>query len=390
MIDGSTRPTRVLLNALSLTHGGGRAYVVNLIRELRSDPRQCQFTVLAVRDQLEADERGAVRIETIRLPASPAVLRLAARVFYEQVVLPIRALRYDVLFCVADMTPLVAWTPTIAIFRNLNIYDRRFYDNLRLRTLYVLSRLGARRIRRALFPTQAAADLIRRTLPLPEERVRVLPYGASQQAFAANAEPIVAAPGRRYLFTPAAVERHKNLGVAIESLRQLADPSIELWLVGPIDTDPAYVAELHALAAREGVADRVRFLGPVPYGEIQRYYLGAAAFVFPSEIETFGHPLVEAMVAGTAIVVSDIAAFRELAGDAARYFPPHDPRALARELDAVLADTAGSERERRRAIGVERAARLTWDRYADGLCAELRERARSTATPLADRRGELR
>src|SRR5262245_11760191 len=102
----SAHATCVLVNALSLTHGGGRSYVVNLVRELRNDGRRCHFTVVAAHGQLEPGEEGDVRIETVRLPARPAALRLALRVLYEQIVIPLRALRHDVLFCVADMTPV--------------------------------------------------------------------------------------------------------------------------------------------------------------------------------------------------------------------------------------------------------------------------------------------
>ena len=73
----------------------------------------------------------------------------------------------------------------------------------------------------------------------------------------------------------------------------------------------------------------MRFLGRVPYEEILGYYRGALALVFPSLIETFGHPLLEAMLAGTPILAADIASFREVAGDAALYFPPQDPVQLA-------------------------------------------------------------
>jgi glycosyltransferase involved in cell wall biosynthesis len=363
---------RVLVNALSLTHGGGRSYILNLLRELRRDPRGLAFTFWVADGQLDAAEASApgLALRTIRLPSGPAALRLLARVLVEQVWLPIAARRHDVLFCVADMTPVVAATPTVVILRNLNIYDRRFYDNLRLRALYYLTRAGLRRVRRVLFPTRAAADLIRAVVPVPESAVAVVPYGISAEAFAGGEATRAERP---FLLLPAAVERHKNVEVAIEGLAQLAAP-LDLWVVGPTHTDPAYVDELRALAARVGVADRVRFTGPVPYATMLSYYRGASAFVFPSRIETFGHPVLEALLAGTPVVASDIPAFRELAGDAGRFFPPDDPGAFARAVAAVL---AGPEATRARvAQGRARAAGFTWQRSVDRLCEILREEAR--------------
>jgi glycosyltransferase involved in cell wall biosynthesis len=354
---------RILVNALSMSQGGGRSYVVNLLRELRRDDRGFRFTLLASRDQVEGLDVSGVDFEPVRLPARPRGLRLPLRVLYEEAGLPLRARRFDLLYCVADVCPPVAPVPVVVLMRNLNIYDRRFYDDFRTRTLFRLARLGAPRARFAVFPSQAAADAIRATIPLADERIAVVPYGVSPAAFEA-AEPVRGdAP---YLFLPASPERHKNIETLIESLAFVSDPRLELWIVGNSLLDPAHTRSLEQLAEQRGLRARVRFLGPVPYAKLLGYYRGAAAFVFPSLLETFGHPLLEAMLAEAPVVASDIPTFREIAGDAALYFPPLDARALAAQVDAVAADPAA--RAARIALGRERAATYSWERSVDGLC----------------------
>ena len=54
--------------------------------------------------------------------------------------------------------------------------------------------------------------------------------------------------------------------------------------------------------------------------------------VFPSFLETFGHPMLEAMLAGTPIVASEIPAFQEIGEDVALFFPSNDSLALARAI----------------------------------------------------------
>jgi glycosyltransferase involved in cell wall biosynthesis len=125
------------------------------------------------------------------------------------------------------------------------------------------------------------------------------------------------------------------------------------------------------LAERLGVSKRLKLLGSVPYERILDYHRASEALVFPSFIETFGHPLLEAMIAESPMVVSDIPTFHEIAGDAAVYFPADDPAALARALDAVRADPEA--RARRIDLGLERAAQFTWKRSTDRLCEVLRE-----------------
>ena len=354
---------RILVNALSMSQGGGRSYIVNVLRELSRDDRGFRFTLLATPDQLEGLDASGVEVESLRLPSKPRALRLPLRVLYEEIGLPVRARRFDLLYCVGDICPPLAPVPVVVLMRNLNIYDRRFYDDARTRMLFRLARLGAPRARFAVFPSQAAADAIRRTIPIDEARVAVVHYGVSEAAFA-PADPVRSEVP--YLFLPASPERHKNIETLIEGLRFVSDPQLELWIAGNSLLDPAHTRALEALAARLGLGERVRFLGPVPYAKLLGYYRGAAAFVFPSLLETFGHPLLEAMIAGTPVIASDIPTFHEIAGDTALYFPPLDAKALAAQVDAVRTDPAATAARVARAR--ERATGFSWTRSVDALC----------------------
>lgn len=360
---------RVLINTLSLTLGGGRSYVVNLLRELDRDPRGFDFTVLTASNQLSKAETGGLRVATVPLPSPGIAARVFFRVLYEETLLPLRASRFDLLYCLADLAPALRLAPTVVALRNLNIYDRRFYDTPRLRVLERMVRIGLRRADRVVFPSQAAADLITKRIPLPPQRVAVIPHGISPDAFRAGTAPPADAPP--YLFLPASLERHKNIPVLIESLAHLEDPGLQVWIAGGSETDPGYGSELRRLAASPRIAGRVRFLGRIPYQEILGYYRGAVALVFPSLIETFGHPLLEAMLAGTPILAADIPSFREVAGDAALYFPAQDPVRLARLVDELRRDTPQTRARVER--GRARAGEFSWARSVDGLCTVFEE-----------------
>ncbi len=358
---------RVLVNALSWSLGGGKTYVLNLMRELSRDSRGFEFTVLVGQGQLPPGIEG-VQIARVRLPRVPGLGALS-RVLYEETLLPFRARAYDLLYCVADLAPAFGTTPTVVAMRNLNIYDHRFYDNLRLRTLERLVRLGMPRVRRIVFPSRAAARLIGEKIRLPGERLAVVPHGISADSFG-DASASESAPPP-YLFLPAPLERHKNMEILFESIRHLRDSDLQVWIAGHDTTDPPHARHLRARVESLGVGDRVRFLGPVPYREILSYYRGARALVFPSLLETFGHPLLEAMVARTPIVASDIPAFREVAGETAVYFDPRDPKALASAVDSVFSDPQATRRRVDEAA--ERARYFSWERSVDGLCRVFEE-----------------
>ncbi len=356
---------RILINALGIAQGGGsRSYFTNVLGELARDDRGFRFVVLAQPRQLDDIDTRGVDVEIVRFPRIPGIKDVVGRVLFEETLLPFRARAFDLLYCQGDLAPCFSRTPTVVLLRNLNIYDRRWYDDLRTRTLARLVRWGLPHARRILFPTHAAARLVSKRMPVPQDRITVVPYGISLQAFEAGE---AAAARSRYLFLPAAIERHKNIAVLIESLRHVGDPGLEVWIAGISLLDPGHQVDLERRAEQLGVRDRVRFLGLVPYEEMLRYYRGAAALVFPSLIESFGHPLLEAMAAGTPVVASDIPTFREIAGDAVLYFPPEDPVALARSVDQLLTDANAIRRRVER--GRERAAEYSWKVSVDRLCA---------------------
>ncbi|MBW2421423.1 MAG: glycosyltransferase family 4 protein [Deltaproteobacteria bacterium] len=357
------KPKRILVNALAVREGGSYSYMINLMRELARDDRGLDWTILAPPDGLEEVDWSGGRLERVSLPGH-SLLRLPARILYEQMILPRRARGFDLLYCVADMCPAWGSTPMVVLMKNLNIYDRQYYDDVRTNILVRLVRLGAPRARFAVFPSQAAADRIRHDIPIRPDRARVVHYGIDASAFDAAGRPVNL--DEPYLFLAAAPERHKGIHTLISALRHFEGRAPLVVIAGDSSLDPAYMGELQDLAEREGVAERVRFIGRVPYRDLLSYYRGAQAMVFPSMLESFGHPVLEAMVAGTPIVASDIPAFRELAGNVALLVPPGDPRALAAAVERLErepeATAARVEKGRRR------AAEYSWKSSIDSLC----------------------
>ncbi len=63
--------------------------------------------------------------------------------------------------------------------------------------------------------------------------------------------------------------------------------------------------------------------------ELANLYANAEALVFPSLMEGFGLPALEALAHGCPVIVSDIPVFHEILGDVPKYFDPHDEEALA-------------------------------------------------------------
>ncbi|MBM4436880.1 MAG: glycosyltransferase family 4 protein [Actinobacteria bacterium] len=109
-------------------------------------------------------------------------------------------------------------------------------------------------------------------------------------------------------------------------------------------------------------ADGIRPLGRVPPEDLPGLYTGATAFASVARDEGFGLPALEAMAAGTPVVVSNQAGLADVVADAGLQVDPSDPSALADALVRLAEDATLRADLRRR--GLERAAEFTWERAA--------------------------
>lgn len=106
-------------------------------------------------------------------------------------------------------------------------------------------------------------------------------------------------------------------------------------------------------------------------------YAGARALVYPSRMEGFGLPPLEAMSFGCPVICGNASSLPEVAGEAAIQVDPDHAEEMASAIDTLLGDPG--QRERRIRLGIEQARRFSWARcareHAD-LYRELVERSR--------------
>jgi glycosyltransferase involved in cell wall biosynthesis len=118
------------------------------------------------------------------------------------------------------------------------------------------------------------------------------------------------------------------------ALAQKTQPNIRLVLLG----DGPQSEALRRLAAELEIAERVTFVGKVPFEEIPNYLKAADIFAFASITETQGIVTLEAMAAGLPAVAVDASGTRDILEDGKQGFlTPNDPEALANRIIEVIA-----------------------------------------------------
>jgi glycosyltransferase involved in cell wall biosynthesis len=128
----------------------------------------------------------------------------------------------------------------------------------------------------------------------------------------------------------ALIER-KGQAIAIRALGDV--PGARLVLIGKGEDEGA----LRALAAREGVADRVHFAGSLDHDVMPLILSAADVMVLPTANEGLANAWVEALACGTPVVTCDVGGARELIACAtAGRLVERNPAAVAAGINAVL------------------------------------------------------
>ena len=199
---------------------------------------------------------------------------------------------------------------------------------------------------------------------LDRRRVHVVHHGVDADTFSPPARP--GSPAIPPCFLCLGNTRPcKNIATAVRALALCARdrPEAQLVVVGRGDS----TRSLRQLARAANAEERVRFVGSVSQNRLVKLLHGATALLFPSFVEGFGLPVLEAMSAGCAVIASDCPSLVEIARDAAMFCDPRSPEQFAAAMLTLLRDPA--QRVALENRGRQRAALFTWEQCAAGTLA---------------------
>ena len=121
---------------------------------------------------------------------------------------------------------------------------------------------------------------------------------------------------------------YKNFFLVLQAMTKVPESTL---LAAGAPFDPRE----QALISQLGLSNRVRTIY-ASEEELPQLYASSAAFIFPSLMEGFGLPVLEAFAAGCPALLADIPVFREIAGDTALYFDPGSPVALSQAMQVLM------------------------------------------------------
>lgn len=346
----------ILINALHARSGGGVTYLRNMLPLLAQDDQ------LDVHVCLHEDQRD---ILPSTLPDVHYHFRKYTRGFWrvlmrEQVDIPLLARRLgaNATFSPANYGPFLTRNHVVLVRNAISVgfVERRPIKLAYWMLLYLATLTSLLTSKRAIAVSEYAKRGIEGAYwKLSTTPLIVVPHGVDEYFL----DPHENTSRELFLLAVSDIYVQKNflglLRAIIELRRQF--PEIRLKIAGrPVDIE--YFEVLKRLIAEADLSSNIEFLGHVETDELRKLYRTCGVFVFPSTVETFGNPLVEAMACGAPIASSNSAAMPEVLGDAAEFFDPNDVDDMCATISGLISDH--DQRERLSAAARDRAARYSW------------------------------
>ncbi len=360
-----TGKSTVGINAHLLTGEAGyrragiHQYIAQVLRHL---PREEDGPAYTVYTNYEADflqQRGITAVST-RLPTENRLFRI----IWEQFIWPWQnwRRRVDLLHSMAFVLPFMSTRPAVVTIYDLSFLH--FPDNFPAVQRFYLTgqtRRSAQKAEHIIAISASGKQDVHQFFNIPLHKIDVV-YPGVDPMYRCLPENEVAAfrekqgINGRFILHVGSLQPRKNIPLLLEAFAQLADPTLQLVLVGGkgwlFDTIFKRVRSLNLI-------DRVRFTGYVPDDDLPFWYNAADLFVLPSHYEGFGMPIVEAMACGTPVIAADNSSLPEAAGKAGLLFAPDNAADLAKRMANVLYNAQLSDKMRR--LGIEHAQTFSWE-----------------------------
>jgi len=360
---------KVLLDGLQIGNRSGTgAYAHALAREIPDLADQIDMTVVVTEDGKNALEPSRNR----HLEITKNVGR--GRQFNKHAATYLKTIK-------RDEPQIVHFPATFAMLRKpisrpetiviLTIHDLAFLRNpkwFRLeRARYYRSKIrqSIRVAHQLIADSEAtAADMIE-LLGIERNKIHVVPLGVpadlarTEENAHRSAQKKYSLPEKYFLYL-GTIEPRKNIESIINAYSHIADKTD--WDLVIAGRDGWKTKSIYRAAKKSPVRDRIHFPGFVDSNDMPAILSGAEVFVWPSLMEGFGLPPLEAMACGTPVLTSNLSSLPEVVGDAAVKVDPYSISDISKYMLMLYEDE--SLRKRLIASGLNRARLFHWQQCA--------------------------
>jgi glycosyltransferase involved in cell wall biosynthesis len=366
---------KILIHAIGASYGGGRRHLVEFLPALAALGSAHEYVVLAREGTLESFDLGDIQIREIPVSFSETGIK---RLYFDQFILPsiLREGEFDICVSLLNFGPAFCPTKHIIFQRNALYFDLDYlkkeplYRQMRNRIRGWIAGMAVRRADLVVSPSYTMRNMLVAAFPkMPSNKFAVLYHGFTTNHVTRSQnqieDSIEDTNKPLSIFYPSHFARHKGYEVLIRAASMLVKLEVDFEIVVTVSEDywPAGFDWFRTTIEMPELEGRIVNLGSVPQSDMRDLYDKSDVIFFPSQCESFGFPMLEAMGAAKPLVVSDIPICLEICGTAADYFPCADSENAAIKLSELV--DARVRRDRANRSSMRFAIRdWSWEAYA--------------------------
>ncbi|MBI4121182.1 MAG: glycosyltransferase family 4 protein [Parcubacteria group bacterium] len=268
----------------------------------------------------------------------------------------------DVYIFNTPVMPLL-WKPPKPIVIALDfaywyLADKTLSGQLRKILTYFIHGFSLRKADAIVAISHATKEETVRLFKIPESKIDVVYCGFKK--ICVVPEKRVPLPTQKFFFFAGILKLRKNILNIVKAFHLFAEahPEYHLVLAGNPSGGEYFNSVLRFIEENK-LEGKVHFVGHLNDPELSYVYKRTEAFIFPTLIEGFGYPLLEAMDCGVPVITSNQSSLKEVGGEgSALLVDPYQPKDIARAMRRVV--ESPDEREKLITTGFMRAKQFSW------------------------------
>lgn len=214
-------------------------------------------------------------------------------------------------------------------------------------------------------PSKYTKESLTKYLGIEPQKIKVIPHGYRKDLFNTSvSETLPEKIIKPYIYFVGRIEKKKNIINLLEAfkyLRQERRIQHQLILAGKDGFGADEIKQYYEKMPNDIKKD-IHFLDYVDDKTNSALMRNADIFFFPSLIEGFGFPIIEAMASGVPVVCSNSTSLLEIAGNATVLVDPNKPFSMAAALSKII--NSANLKELMVRSGLRQAKKFNWEKAA--------------------------
>ncbi len=276
--------------------------------------------------------------------------------------------RNDVLFLPFYMQPVFCKTPTVVTIHDISFRAHPEWFGWRYLAPFIfLTGRAIKRSKAIIVPSHFSKQEILKYYRVSESKINVVYLGINERFDAEkNIEKIKQVKRKygikeKYFFYTGSIFNRRHLAESIMAFKEIRKQheDFQFLISGRDLTHPSQKIDALCEEVNKTFPEAVKRFRYIDTGDLKFIYQGCELFIWPSEYEGFGLPVLEAMACGVPVLTTKLASLGEVAGDAALFV--QNPSSIEEIKEKMVIAINNKElKEEKARKGIIQAGRFSW------------------------------